>query len=220
MNDRRYKITLWTSVIGAIVLVVGGIVALAIYSERQGSNIVVPGVTELVPEDHVFGSAEATVTLVEYGDFQCPACAAYALVVKQVKDEYADRIRFVYRDFPLTQHRNARAASYAAEAAGVQGKYWEFHDLLFERQEAWAASSASDVQKIHEGYAELLGLDLGKFAADRDADLTRRGVDADQRSGIQAGVASTPTFYLNGRKLDARSYDDFKRDIDALLATP
>jgi len=155
---------------------------------------------------HTVGEGKSGVTLVEYGDFQCPACAAYHPLVKEIKEKYKEDITFQFRHFPLAQiHPNAQAAHRAAEAAGLQGKFFEMHDLLYERQNAWN-NSRSPIG-IFEGYAEELGLDVNKFRQDAASSAVNASINADMKAGQQAGANSTPTFVLNGQKLDQNPRD-------------
>ncbi|MEX1063708.1 MAG: thioredoxin domain-containing protein [Candidatus Paceibacterota bacterium] len=159
------------------------------------------------------GNPEAAVTLVEYSDFQCPACGAFYPVLKQIHEDYGDQLKFVYRHFPLKQiHPNAEPAARAAEAAGLQGKFWEMHDLLFENQISW--SDQRNVDETFEQYASGLGLDIDKFKEDFSSGAVKDAVDADVDGGFSAGVNATPTFFLNGEKMPSpRSYDEFLNNI-------
>ena len=146
--------------------------------------------------DHVQGSADAPVTLVEYGDYECPYCGAAYPIVKRIQRRLADRLRFVFRNFPITtSHPHAEAAAEAAEAAAVQGRYWEMHDRLFDNQRNL---TAADVRS----YAEELQLDLVRF----DDELARHThadrVREDFMSGVRSGVNGTPTFFINGTRHD------------------
>jgi protein-disulfide isomerase len=171
----------------------------------------------LVKKDsNVMGSTSAAVTLVEFGDYQCPACGAAHPVVKQLTDAYKGKIRFVFRNFPLPMHQNAIVAAQAAEAAGAQGKYWEMHDMLYENQDAW--SDSTEPVSIFATYAKNLGLDVAQFR-DMIAKKTSIGkINGDTDDGIKLGVNSTPTFYINGEKqVGGLSYSAFKEKIDAAM---
>ncbi len=171
----------------------------------------------LVESDHVKGARDAKTILIEYSDFQCPACAAYQPLVKQLAQDFEGTIAIVYRHFPLQQHKHARIAAYASEAADKQGKFWEMHDMIFETQKEW--SSQSDARDTFIGYAEKLGLDRAQFITDIDLDEIIDKVDSQQKSGLRAKVNSTPTFYLNGKKFDTpRTYDDFKTKIKEAIS--
>lgn len=165
----------------------------------------------------VRGNSASSVILVEYLDFQCPACGTYYPIVNQLVQEFGDRVRFEAKHFPLRQiHRHADIAARAAQAAGQQGKFWEMHDLLFERQRQWA--NERDVQTLFKQYAQSVNLDVARFAQDLEAKEVRRAVNNDYARGAQFGVNGTPTFFLNGKKLtNPRNYDEFKSIIQAAL---
>ena len=172
---------------------------------------------EVDETDHVKGSENGPVTLVEYSDLQCPACRAFAPLVRQLVDANADTLRFVYRHFPLQQHQYAQDAAYAAEAAGNQGKFFEYHDILFDRQDDWA--TGKDLEETFVAYAEELELDVEQFTTDMSSDEVRNKVESDLSSGITAGVNSTPSFYLNGVPVrNPNSIEAFQTLIDAELA--
>lgn len=168
--------------------------------------------------DRVLGNKDAKVTLVEYSDFQCPACGAYYPIVKQLNLEFAGRIQFVYRHFPLTQiHANANLAALSAEAAGKQNKFWEMHDIIFENQSKW--SGEKNAKDLFVEYAQKLNLDVEKFKNDLDSDEVQEKVANDYQSGIRLGVNATPTFFLNGTKLqNPASYEAFKKLLEEAIS--
>jgi protein-disulfide isomerase len=171
-------------------------------SQSHISRLVVP----VSARDHVEGPETAPVTLVEYGDYQCPYCGAAYPIVKRVQKRLGDHLRFVFRNFPLSEiHPFAEGAAEGAEAAGAQGKFWEMHDRLFEHQRAL------DQGHLVE-YARQLGLDVARFERDLGDHNFAGRVREDFLSGARSGVNGTPTFYINGRRHDA-SYD-----FDTLLA--
>jgi protein-disulfide isomerase len=178
--------------------------------------------TAVSPSNHTQGTGD--VLLVEYGDFECPGCGAYYPVLKQVKAKYGDKITFQFRNFPLTSlHPNAMAAHRAAEAADKQGKFWEMHDLLYEGQRTWAAQTgvkADAASTIFEGYAQQLNLNIEQFNADRNGSAVNDIIQADIKAGGELNVSSTPTFILDGTKLeDSRdTVEYFSEKIDAALA--
>jgi protein-disulfide isomerase len=156
--------------------------------------------------DHTQGPADAPVTLVEYGDFQCPYCGRAYPIVKEVQARMGDRLRFVFRNFPITtSHKYAEQAAEAAEAAGAQGKFWEMHDVLFENQPRLADDDL-------RGYAERVGLDLDRFDADLAEHTYAERVRDDFMGGVRSGVNGTPTYYINGAR-----YDD-PYDVETLVA--
>lgn len=166
---------------------------------------------------HSIGSESASVTLVEFGDYQCPACGAAYPIVKQINQEYQGKLRFIFRNFPLvTIHKNAMIAAEAAEAAGGQGKFWEMHDVLFERQGEWADSD--NPMEYFEKYAKDLGLDVDKFKKEIEDGKYRELVVSDQNDGNTLGVNATPTFFVNNQKIDIPSYENIKSKIESQLS--
>jgi protein-disulfide isomerase len=157
------------------------------------------------------GNVNAPVTLVEFSDFQCPSCSAMQPYIDQLMDEFGDRVRLVVRDFPLKMHANAEKAAEAAEAARAQGKYWEYARLLYANQ------SALDVAKL-KAYASQLGLDRRRFDAMLDSGQLAKKVLDDASEGARLGVNSTPSFFVNGRPVEERTYVGLKAAIEAALA--
>jgi len=150
--------------------------------------------------DHAQGPADAAVTLVEYGDFECPYCGRAFPIVKQIQQALGRRLRFIFRNFPLKEsHPHAEHAAEAAEAAGVQGKFWEMHDRLYQRQFALEDSSLAE-------YAADLGIDVARFTQELAQGAHAPRVREDFRSGVSSGVNGTPTFFINGARHDG-SYD-------------
>ena len=146
--------------------------------------------------DHMLGPADARVTVVEYGDFECPLCKQAEPVVKLALNRFAGALRFVYRHFPLEEvHPHALLAAEAAEAAGGQGKFWPMHDLLFDNQSHLKPNNL-------RSYAERLELDLGRYDADTRDELYRQRVREHIDGGLHSGVRATPTFFINGRMHD------------------
>ncbi len=168
----------------------------------------------ITASDWVRGSKDSRVVLVEYSDFQCPACAAYFPAVEQLIKDLGNQFVFIYRHFPLDQHVNARPAAMAAEAAGKQGKFWEMYALIFDNQVVWSNSAVA--AEIFAGYARQLELDLIQYDMDLKDPVLKTKIEADYQSGLLLGVNSTPTFYLNGRKVTApKDYDEFKSIIQS-----
>jgi hypothetical protein len=153
--------------------------------------------------DHVLGNPDAKVTVIEYGDFQCPGCGAFYPVQKQVTDKYKNEVRFIFRNFPLsTLHPNARAAAAAAEAAGLQGKYWEMHDQLYANQQSWENLNGEQRTNLFTGYAVALGVDKDQFVKDLDNQKVLDKLSFDIALGGKVGVSGTPSIYVNGKIAD------------------
>lgn len=163
------------------------------------------------------GAANAPVTLEEFADFQCPLCAAMHPKVQEIRAAYGDRVRIIFREFPLQMHRHGYEAAVAAEAAGMQGKFWDMQNLLFANQNSW--SNAPDARKIFEDYARKLGLDAQKFSDDVVGLTSKNRVDADMQRGNSLGLNSTPSFFINGKPVQQTDMtaEGMKRIIDAEL---
>ncbi len=158
-----------------------------------------------------FGPANAKVTLVEFSDFECPYCSRAATVAKQIKEKYGTRVRLVFRQFPLSFHKNAMGAAEASLAAHAQGKFWEFHDKAFANQRALDRDALL-------GYAKELGLDLAKFQAALDARTFQSRVEADLELGNQAVIQGTPTLFLNGKRVNnPADFDEIAKAIESEL---
>jgi protein-disulfide isomerase len=169
--------------------------------------------------DHIMGPENAQVTLVEYSDFQCPACRAYAPLVKSIVEKNPETVRLVYRHFPLDQHTFAKQAAYAAEAAGKQGKFFEFHNILFDKQEDW--QEGKNLDKLFSSYAQELKLNVKQFKTDSASSEVKAAIERDIKSGIQFQVDATPTFFLNGTRIEnPGSLDDFQKLIDTAVGAP
>ena len=160
--------------------------------ERHGPDLLVA----LAPVDHRRGAQHATVTIVEYGDFECPVCRSAEPAVRMVLDAHADRVQLVYRHFPIESvHPHALMAAEASEAAAAQGKFWEMHDLLL-REGARLDSDALD------GYARTLGLDMALFKASLDDEIYRQRVREQQAGGVKSHLRAAPGFFVNGKVCD------------------
>ena len=214
-NQRLKKIGIWIGAIAIIIASVGGLILFA----TSSSNSTTPtqtsiNVKPISSTDVTRGNKNAKVTLIEYSDFQCPACAAFHPLVNQLLSDYGNKIYFVYRFFPLTNiHQNAMISAQAGYAAYKQGKFWEMGDLLFNNQNDWA--DLSDPTSVFVGYAQKLNLDVNKFKEDMNSDQTKNFIQSEQDEGNNAGITYTPSFILNGKLIsNPTSYDAFKQLID------
>ncbi|NCU31967.1 MAG: hypothetical protein EOM23_03305 [Candidatus Moranbacteria bacterium] len=161
--------------------------------------------------DHVLGNPESKIVLIEYADFQCPGCAGSYDQTKSLAQKYGDDIAIVLRNFPITSlHPHALASSATAEAAGLQGKYWEMADLLFTNQNEWSPLNAVDRSTTFEAYAQQLQLDIEKFKADQASAAVKQKIDFDQSLAKKDNVEATPSFFLNGRALSQEEWNDDK----------
>jgi len=161
-------------------------------------------------KDHIQGNPEASVELVEYGDYQCPYCGQAYPVIKSIQAKMGDKLKFVFRNFPLSEiHQRAAYAAVAAEAAGFQDKFWEMHDILFENQR-----NLQDEDLIK--YAEQLNLNMKKFQEDFRNREYREKVESDFESGVRSGVNATPSFFINGAKYEG-SLENMVHHLENLI---
>lgn len=160
------------------------------------------------------GSPSATVTVEEFADFQCPTCAQMHPKVKELRAAFGDRVRIIFRQFPLQMHQFGYDAACAAEAAGMQGKFWDMQNLLFANQPAW--SNSGNARQIFTDYAKTLGLDVQKFTDDMIGLQAKNRVDADIQRGRAIGIDSTPSFYINNKPL-GRNLDSLRSAVEAEL---
>jgi protein-disulfide isomerase len=209
LPKKRSRLPLLLSVLALAVLVGGAII---VSRAAQPAVTVTPftarpinAPTGVTPEGYAYkGKPDAPVMVIEYGDFQCPSCAAFATQQEAAIDQrYVEtgKVRFVYHDFPLPQHNNAVIAAAAARAAGAQGKFWPMHDLLFARQRAWSTSIA--IQPLLASYAEAIGLDRVAFEQNLTSKTFVAALEAARQQSGQRGIQATPTFEVNGKLVDA-----------------
>lgn len=215
-REKKNRLLLWSAVGVVLIAVVFAMVKLAQAPSGGGVTTLPANILESVTDDEwIRDNRTASTTLIEYGDFECPACASYHPVLKQIHEEYGDKIRFVFRHFPLPVHRNSRIAARAAEAAGAQGKFWEMHDALFETQADWTGKS--NAQNLFSGYAEALGLDMERFEKDMRSSDTGQKIDDQYKGGLRYGVDATPSFFVNNTRHILSSSADLKKALDAAL---
>lgn len=216
-QEQNYTIWLWVFVGVVLVGVVAAMVKLASVT-GAGTPVAVQTVNILPsvsPADWIRGNPNAATTLIEYGDFQCPACATFHSVVLAIEKELGDNLRVIFRHFPLQQHANARSAAQAAEAAGKQGKFWEMHDMIYEGQREWSEKSKTDAIAVFAGYAQKLKLNIDTFGKDMNDETIIDKIENNFDQGVGFGVDSTPTFFLNNTRMSPRSYSEFR---DAIFA--
>jgi protein-disulfide isomerase len=163
-------------------------------TQQPVANKGVPG----AEPPHVLGPANAPVHIEEFGDFECPPCGMFHPILEQMHTEFGDKLKITFREFPLVPtHQHALVAASAAEAAGLQGKFWEMHDLIYEHQKDW--KTQFNVRPIFEGYAKQIGLDLERYRRDMAGEVVAQRIFQDGKRGHSLGVNGTPTVFLNGR---------------------
>lgn len=213
-------------ILATVILIVGGVFLMTRGGGSSGSGI---SSEILVPSgSYILGGIEGgeylasnpspKVTLVEFGDYECPACVVYHSFVKQILTEFSGKVNYVFRNYPLSYHQKALVASYVVEAAGLQGKFWQMHDKVYESSEEWINSANTEETLL--GYAKELGLDAEKLKADMDSDSIKNKIRSDMNDGDLVKLDSTPTFYVNGIKMGNLSgnYSDFKSVIQEALS--
>lgn len=215
MKDQTKRILTWGG------FVVGVVLLLVVLANVGGSpNTSVSGSANLTQAvdtstEHIKGNPNASVVLVEYSDFQCPACAGYAPILKQLLEESGDDVALVYRHFPLRSiHPQAQLAAQAAYAASMQDAFWEYHDSLFNTQQTWSGSRSAEDHFI--ALAESLNLNVEQFTQDMNSSQARQAVNDDYNSGVQSQVNGTPTIFINGEPMQLpRSYADLQTIVAA-----
>jgi protein-disulfide isomerase len=210
-----------------IVFTVGILVLLIIFSGNSQINVSKVDINTVQTgnnqngniADHVFGKVSSKVTLIEYGDFQCPGCGEEHSNIKTVIEQYKDQLQFVFRNYPLTSmHPNAKAAAAATEAAGLQGKYWEMHNIIYESQADWENLTGDSLTNMFISYAKSFGLDTTRFKTDLQSTAVSGKISYDLALGAKAGVDATPTFYLDGKHLDSSVWSNNTKLKDAIDA--
>ncbi len=205
-----------------VFLIVGasawGVVKVVQAPRVPGNNTAATILNTVNEHDWIIGNKDSKIILVEYSDLQCPACAAYNPFVKQIVEEYKDRIQYTYRHFPLEQHKNSKIAAYAAEAAGRQGKFYEMVDVLFEKQPKWESESNAKAIELFTSYADGMGLNIEQFKKDSESQDVKDRVQKDYNEGYTAGIDHTPTFFVNGKEIkNPQSAEEFKNILEQAL---
>lgn len=212
-----------TKIISGVGIVFFALFAFLIYSTSTGTETSTIADKDLLigQMSQMTGKRDARVTIVEFGDYQCPACAYANPIVQRILNIYRDNpdVNFVSRNFPLSQHANGMISAEAAEAAGAQGKFWEMGNILFERQNEWSGSP--EALEVFAGYAKELGLDVKAFTDSVNQKKFQDIINKDLSDARALGVNSTPTFFINGKKFEGvLGIDSFKKEIDERLQTP
>jgi protein-disulfide isomerase len=205
-------------IISGVGIVFFALFAFLIYKTSSGPQSVADSNLLIGQNSHMTAKKEAKVNVVEFGDYQCPACGYANPIVEKLIETYKDNpnVNFVYRNFPLPQHSNAMVSAEAAEAAGAQGKFWEMHNMLYSGQNDWAGSSKP--LDIFTGYAQKLGLDVKAFTDAVNQQKFQDAIIKDRSDGEALGINATPTFFVNGGKMDSvPSFEEFKKIIDSKL---
>ena len=200
-------------IIGGLSLIFLTFFTAIIIVAKQNAQIIT-----LSSDGWVRGKETAKVTLVEFGDLQCPACKSYEPIVEQllVDKDLSSKVKLLFKHFPLTSiHKNALGAAKAAEAAGAQGKFWEYHDLLYQKQEEWSELAAIDADKMFVQYADDLKLDKTRFKLDLTNQALADKITKQTAEGDSAGVLGTPSFFVNNKKIDPspQSFAEFKSTL-------
>jgi len=213
-------------------IVVAGIMGGLVYNSKNDSNKIdvskvdVAKVQQPTADngnigDHIYGKKDSNVVLIEFGDFQCPACSKENPKIMKIAEDYKDKITFIFRNFPLTLiHANAKAAAAAAEAAAMQNKYWEMHEILYNNQTKWDTLKGEDRTKEFVSYAKELNLDVDKFQNDMSLDSINKKINFDVAQGKKINVNGTPTLVLNGQILSNEIWSDdakLRKEIDSKL---
>ncbi len=206
-------IAIW---IGVFAVTFGVLFVLIKHSASRPVKTDYPEANVIAATDHTSGNAVAKSHLIEYGDFQCPGCGQVEPFVEQIRNDYKDKLLVIFRNFPLPGHAHAMLAAQYAEAAGLQGKYWEMHDAIYAHQTDW--SKLGDAEPSFKGYAQDLKLDITRLARDIKSDAVTKKIQDDQTAQNKYGVDSTPTFFLNGKKIRPASFDEFRSLINAAIA--
>lgn len=206
----------WAIIIGIIVIFFG---VIAVTGDKTDNSSKKGGDTNALTQN-IKGNKDAKVTLLEYGDFQCPYCQQYEPTVQQVFAKYENDIKFQFRNFPITNaHPNAFAASRAGEAAALQNKFWEMHDALYSSENWGAWTKASNPNPYFERYAKEIGLNVTQYKKDFASSRVNDAINADLAEANKLGVTGTPTFFLNGKKIEVtNTVESFSKQIDEALA--
>lgn len=207
-NNKAQSILIWVLIVIGLGAIVLGMVGIVSQKSKLGALI-----TPANSGDWIKGDKNSKVVLVEYSDFQCPACEYFYGIVKNLEKDFPENFAVVYRNYPLSQHKYGELAAKAAEAAGIQGKFWEMHDVLFEKQSEW--SESGDALKNFASYAQILGLNADKFNTDINSKEVSDKIQNDLADGNNQNIQGTPTFFINGKEIKSPgNYEEFKAVIE------
>lgn len=209
---------------------VGIVVGLVIYSNNTDKPSVSDNVDIFAVQagnsedgniaDHIYGNADSKVTLIEYGDYQCPGCGTYNPIIQKITEDYKLEIRYIFRNYLLSYHANAKAAAATAESAGLQGKFWEMHEKLYENQADWESLDSNARTTYFAGLALGFGLDINKFNTDIASSSVTDKINYDISLAKKSSLSATPAFYLNGEEIKSKVWEDetaFRALIDSKI---
>jgi len=215
------------SIIVALVAATTVVSGTVLYRRHQPKRMVISADLKLDAAGdktaHMRGAANPRVTIEEFGDFQCPPCGMLAGPLRQIEEENRNTVRVVFRNFPLVTHTHGREAAQAAEAAGLQDRFWDMHDLLYREQANW--SKVANAREVFQTYARMIGLDVDRFTKDFDSPVVKARIDQDQKRGSSLGVENTPTLFMNNELVPPPSLNpavlhNVVRDAVAKAASP
>lgn len=198
------------------IIVVSFIGGMLVFSESNKINLDGIDLGKIIPasdqngntEEHVKGSADSKVVLVEYADYQCAGCASVYKRINSIAEDYKNELAVVFRNYTIDSHQNALSAAAAAESANLQGKFWEMHNLIYDNQTEWSNASVTERNDLYLSYAKQLGLDETKFTEGMKDTSVRKKIEFDKSVAKAAGLDSTPYFILNGEKIDYETWSD------------
>lgn len=208
--DKQTNTSLPWLIVGGLLIILTGLIIM--FASKEGATNITDS-SVIRTNDQVKGNLAAENILIEYSDFQCPACATYQAMIKKFAEDFSDQVKIVYRHFPLESiHPHARFAAQAAESAAMQNKFWEMHDKLFENQADW--STIENPQEKFEQYANELNLDIEKFKNDLNSSEIKNKIDEDLLLAETLKLNSTPTFFLNGKQIKFNSYNQLRNALN------
>lgn len=203
---------IWPLTIGGILILIFGLAKIA-----AGPSVGTVG-NSISESDHTKGADNGSVVLVEFSDFQCPACASAYPLLSRLASDYSEDLTVVYRHYPLRQiHPNAQIAAQAAEAAALQGMFWDFHDMLFNTQGTWSNLGLSAAKDHFAKLASSIGMDEAQFRSDMDSDAAKDAVNEDYKTATAVNAPGTPTLFLDGELVNLQSYEQLSGLVEAAI---